>query len=250
MANYGPADIQLLLVGGYDLLVGAITGFKAREEAISEQVNGLGAAWEAHRYVGVRRSEFELDGFYDDATGGIHEALSTASLSTTPAGGRVLCYGVEGTATGADFIGYAGALQIDYERMAVRDELEKVKATFRGSGVVSQGRIVRMLASATASGASTGTPLDNGASNTSGGVGFLQVVDFSGWGAGGAVTVSLVHSADDITYSNLVTFASATAEHRADRQVITGAIQRYAAVNWTASGATGNIRFFVGLSRT
>lgn len=248
MANYGPDQVALLLYGGYDLTIGIITTLTDKQEAILERTNGLGAAWEAHAYTGVRKAEFELEGFYDDATGSIHEALGSPPGSAS--GPRVWCLGVEGTATGADFVGYTGALQPTYERLAVRDELTKIKAGFKGTGEVRQGRIVRMLSSATASGASTGTPLDNSASNTSGGVGFLQVTDFSGWGAGGAVTVSLVHSADNITYANLLTFASATAEHRGYSQAVTGAIQRYVAANWTASGATGNIRFFAGLART
>lgn len=248
MANYGPDQVQLLLIGGYNLLVGNITQFTDREDAILEQSNGLGDAWEEHSFVGVRQAEFDLEGFYDDATGSIHEALGSPPGSAS--GPRVLCFGVEGTATGRAFVGYSGALEPTYERLAVRDELTKIKASLKGTGQVDQGKIVRMLASATASGASTGTPLDNAVSTTGGGVGYLQVTDFSSWGAGGAVTVSLVHSADDITYANLVTFASTTSEHRADRQAITGSINRYVAANWTASGATGNIKFFVGLSRT
>ena len=89
MAVYGPDQVQLLLIGGYDLLQGNVMQFTDKEEALLEQTNGLGDAWEEHSYVGVRKAEFGLEAFYDDATGSIHAALDLATATS-----QILCYGV------------------------------------------------------------------------------------------------------------------------------------------------------------
>lgn len=249
MANWGPDQVQLLLIGGYNLLLGNVVQFTDKEEAVLEQTNGLGDAWEEHSYVGVRKAEFELEAFYDDATGSLHEALGSPPGSAS--GPRVFSYGVEGTATGADFVGYSGALQPTYERLAMREELTKIKATFKGVGPTEQGQIIRFPNLVTTTGiVATGTPVDNGASNTSGGAGYLQVTALAGAGASAGLTVRIADSPDNITYAFPLTFTDATVAHVAQRVAISGAIQRYAAYDVRSTGAITNWNAFIGLVRT
>lgn len=231
MANYGSDQVAFFLVGGRNL-VGSITKFSDKQLAVIKPKTVLGDAWHAEAFVGVRGVEISQEGFYDDVAGGQHEAMSTG-----PGINRVLCWTVEGSATGAEFAGIEGALQVDYERMVDLEELHKAKATYKGFGQREQGVTIRTYSPVTSTAATTGGAVDNGASNTSGGAGYLQLTSFAG---ATQITPRLLDSPDNITYSALVTFTSATAGGypTAERKAIAGAIQRYVA--YDTSGASGS----------
>ena len=236
------ADVAFFLIGGFDVL-GSLTQIEDSEEAILEPSHTLGDLWEEHTFVGVRKAEISQEGFYNDDVASVHDALSTG-----PGISRVLCYGVAGTATGAQFIGWEGAMQVNYERIIGREVLHKARATYRTNGAVEQhGRLVRMYGAHSATGRTTGTPLD-GAASSSGGVGYFQ------WNAtAGEVNARLLHSSDNITYATLFTFAKTVANSRgAERLTTTGIIERYTAADYTTASATGSIaalNSFMGLAR-
>ena len=108
---------------------------------------------------------------------------------------------------------------------------------------------IRTYSAVTSTAATTGGAVDNGASNTSGGAGYVQCTSFVG---ATQITPRLLDSPDNITYAALVTFASATANTTglvapfAERKAIAGAIQRYVA--YDASGASGSLAW-AGLVR-
>lgn len=240
MTKRGSGDIAFFLVGGYDVL-GTMTKFDDNAEALTEEVTVLGNTWRQHAYVGVRNAEITQEGFYDDAAGSVHDMLSTG-----PGVSRVLCYGVAGTATGAAFVGYSGAMQVHYERQVELEKLTKAKASYRTNGPVDNGKIVRTYKAAGATGASTGTPLDNAASST-GGAGYLQYN-----ATAGEANIRIMDSADNITYSALFTFTKTASGFGAERLTTTGAIQRYTAADVTTATATGSIgalNYFVGIAR-
>ena len=240
MSNFGSDQVAFFLVGGRNL-VGSLTTFTDKQMAVTEPKTVLGDAWRGTAFVGVRGKEISQEGFYDDAALSQHEAMSTG-----PGISRVLCYTLEGSATGAEFVGMSGALQVDYERQVELEKLHKAKAMYRGSGIWEQGVTIRTYSPVTSTAATTGTPVDNGASNTSGGAGYLQLTSFAG---ATQITPRLLDSADNITYSALVTFTSATAGGypTAERKAIAGAIQRYVA--YDTSGASGS-HAWAGLVRT
>lgn len=241
MARRGSADVAFLLLGGYDIL-GTVTQIEDSLEAVVERSDALGDLWEEHSFTGVRRAEIGQEGFYDDAANSVHDALSTG-----PGVSRVLCYGIGGTATGAPFIGYEGAMQVNYHRVLSRGTLHKAVAAYRGNGVVDQhGRIVRMYAVHTATGATTGTPLDGAASST-GGAAYLQYN-----ATAGEANIRVLHSSDNITYATLFTFTKTASGRGAERLTTTGVIERYVAMDVTTASATGSIaalNTFVGLAR-
>ena len=240
MSNFGSDQVAFFLIGGRQL-VGALTKFSDKQMAILEDKTTLGTSWKAAAYVGVRGVEISQEGFYDDVADGQHAAMSTG-----PGISRVLCYTVEGSATGAEFVGLTGAIQVDYERQVAIEELHKAKAMYRGVGAREQGVTIRTYSPVTSTAATTGGAVDNGASNTSGGAGYVQLTSFAG---ATQITPRLLDSPDNITYSALVTFASTTAgaAPSAERKAIAGAIQRYVA--YDASGASGSLAW-AGLVRT
>jgi hypothetical protein len=82
------------------------------------------------------------------------------------------------------------------------------------------------------------------ASSENGGVGYLHVTAFSGITN---VVVKIQHSVDDITYADLVTFATVTAVGR-ERLAVAGAVDGYLAVDGNITGA-GSVTVFVGFCR-
>ena len=255
MAVRGAADVAFFQVGGYDLL-GSVTNFTDKAEAVLEESHTLGDAWKEQFYVNMRSAEITQEGFYDDDISGSHYALSTQVGS-----GRVLVYGLAGTATGADVVGYANAIEVNYERIAARGALTKAKATYKSHGPVETAKLLRTYKISGATGASTGTPVDNAASTpaytsmgvSGGGAGYFSYQSTAGEG-----NFRILDSADNITYAAVITFTkttsggTATAPVRgAERIVTTGAIQRYAAVDYTTATATGGagISYLVALVR-
>lgn len=246
MAKRGSADVAFVLLDGREI-AGSLVSFEDKHAARTEQSDGLGDAWTEHQFIGVREAEITWDGFYDDGTGSLHQALSTG-----PGQSKILTYGLEGTATGARFVGWEGALQGNYERLMELAGLQKARATFKTNGAVDEGRILktwRPPAGGT-TGDTTGTPYDWGVSTT-GGVGYLQYQTSDLTTTSGEAQYNILHSSDNVTYSAIITFACSTAGVGADRQVTTAVIERFTAAQYTTanvSGSTGG-SFFVGLAR-
>ena len=246
MTNYGQPDAWVLL-GGYNL-TGTLTQFTHKQEAVLEQSDCLGDSWLEHSWTGMKSAELTQEGFYDDAALSQH-AAAEAKLAT----GSVLCHGVEGQTTGKNFTGWSGALQINYERVVSRGELHKANAEYRNQGLVEQGRILRPLSGATASGNTTGNSIDFTASNTSGGAAYFQLTSFSSGAGTTALKVEVLHSADNLTFTTWNSFTPATMAPLAERVASTAKLERYAGIRFQGTTGGGGFPasaiFFVGLVR-
>jgi hypothetical protein len=236
--RYGSDKVAFFLIGGLDV-VGTLTEFDDRREAAIERSDGLGKQWQEHSFVGVREGEITQSGFYDDAAGSANDAFSSGPGSTA-----ILSYCLEGTATGAEFVGWSGGVQVNYERQAQRDELTKAKAVYRNGGVIEQGLVLHTYKAV----GTTGLKgiVDLGATST-GLVGYLHHN-----ASAGEANVRIVHSASAGTasYSALITFSRISSGHGAQRVVATGDVNRYVAVDFTtatATGAIGALNAFVGV---
>ena len=107
-----------------------------------------------------------------------------------------------------------------------------------------------VAAETTATGDTTAAPVDSGASSADGAALYLAITALALDGGTG-VTVTVEHSADDVTYTALGTFAAAPALG-AQRVVVTGTVNRYLAVSWAFGGAAGaarSVTFMVGVCR-
>ena len=242
MAVKASKDVAFFLIGGRDVL-GSLTEIEDKGvEAVIQETNPFGIAWGTHEFVGIRNWGLTQRGFLDDAAGAVHDALSTG-----PGVSRVLCYGIGGTATGAQFIGAAGAMQVNYNRIFTRNELSKAEAEYNGNGPVDyNGKIIRTYKVHASTGRTTATPLGELASST-GGVGYLQYN-----ATAGEANIRMIHSSDDVTYATLFTFSKTASGFGAERLTTTGVIERYTAYDVTTASATGAItalNAFMGLSR-
>lgn len=249
MSKYGAADVGQVILGGYDILSnGVLTEFTDKITAVAEEAQGLGDAWRKYEHVGLRSAEFTHTGFYDDSPGSILTALRT-NHATSP----VLTYSVETNAAGKSFVGFNGALEIDYAINPVRGQLTKMTAHYHGNGIVEEGKVLVALAAKTATGNSTAGAVDFLTSGTSGGSAYLQVTAFTS-GPSTAAQIDIMTSPDNLTFSSWKGFTSATAAPFSQRLNSAVALQRYNAVRWqgASNGASfpTSVTFFVGLART
>lgn len=245
MAKYGASNAGFFLVGGYSLL-GETTQLRDRIMGELEQTHALGDSWEKSNAIGLRRAEVESEGFYDDAADKINAALAGREDVN-----QVVCWNLTGNSIGKTFNGAEGVFGGAYERSASLDGLHKAKGDWRVTGQVdSDGVILHALTAETATGNTEGADSqDNLASSANGGAGYLQVSAISGTGA--TFDGKVRHSADDITYADLITFAQVVLAdgRKAERKTVTGTVNRHLASSWTIAGTTPSVTFLIGFKR-
>lgn len=252
MSKYG-SDKAWLQVNGY-ALTGYLTDFSHDVEAVLEECTVLGNTFQVQQYAGLRKTTIDLNGYYDDAAKASVEALSTrAGVS------GVMCYGVAGETKGKLFTGFYGAMQSNVSRVASRGAIHKMSAKFVGDGLVEDGIVLRAMSSATASTGNTqSNSYDAGASSTRGGAGYFQLNDLVLDGTSTGFTATIRHSADDVTFVDLVTFSEVTSSGLAPKAqrvatVSTAPVNRYLAAAWaqasTAANSTTQATFFAGFYR-
>lgn len=244
MSRFGSKDVAFFLLDGYSIL-GTMTQFSDTLTALTEDVTVLGEEWVEHGYVGLRSAAITQQGFFDDAADSSNDALSGSEGAS-----RVLCYGLAGNTAGKSFQGYSGALQASYERTASLKAFHKASASYQGSGVVEQGVIVHALGAETSDGDSEAASLDAGAGTTSGGAGYLQVTALT-LGGYDDVTITILDSADDTTFVELIAFTDVDAAPTAERIEVAGAVSRYIAASWefNGTGSSPSITFMAGFHR-
>ncbi len=243
MGKKSSADVGFLLIDGYDVL-SSTTQLTDNAEAILQETTPLGVGWPEHSYTGVNKAEIQQEGFYDDAVGAINEALQDNSGAT-----RLLCYGPEGNAAGLQFVGFAGALQVKYTRIAARAEMHRANAAYAGSGQVVTGRIILPHILCEDDGDSKADEVDNGASSADGGLAFLQVsgLDLDG---GSKCVVKIEESATGASWNDLATFTDVTVVPAKELKTVTGTVKRHLAVSWAFTGGSDpTIKMFVGFHR-
>ncbi len=235
MAKYGSASIGFLLADGFNLLASKIFELTGPEdEGLTEQSNGLGDAWDEHLGVGVRRATMSQNGLYDDASKAVNEVFSGQEATQ-----RVVCLSLEGNTIGTRFIGMAGAFGAKFKRAAQRAGLTKAAVDYTLTGAVEQGVILQPLAVKSVTWNTEGAEsVDHGASTAAGGAGYLQVGDVVGFTS---LVAKVRHSADDVTYADLLTFTTVTAANRAERVEVAGTVNRHLAISGTLTGTSAQV---------
>lgn len=139
MARYGSDDVALLLIDGYDVL-GTRTEIKDDVEALTEETHGFGDDWVKHAFTGLSKFSLEQDGYFDDASVSVHEALSGKSGLE-----RILSWGVEGNEEGKRCLCLESGLQVNHKILASRGGLHRCSAKYEGAGAVEECIIIQPL---------------------------------------------------------------------------------------------------------
>jgi hypothetical protein len=132
-----------------------------------------------------------------------------------------------------------------YEVSGAIADVVQASAEFQSTEGVEHGVILSSGATVTSTG--NGSSSDNGASTANGGVGYVSVPVNT---RNGNVTIKIQQSADNSTFTDLVTFTVvSSATKTSERVEVTGTVARYLRVSYTVAGSTGSATPIVAFSR-
>ena len=197
----------------------------------------------AKEYItGLQDGTVSVSGMFESTTGlGTDEFFANALGSSTKV--KVIV-APEGHANGYRAV----MLQADdtsYEVSGAIADVVQASAEFQSSNGIDHGVILSSGSAVSATG--TGTSVDNTASSANGGVGFLSVPTNT---RNGNVTVKIQASADNSTFTDLVTFAVVSSTTKTSERVeVSGTVARYLRVSYTVAGSTGTATPTVAFSR-
>lgn len=240
MSKFGSDQLNVFLVDGISLLGMKAKELSTEEEAVQEDTTGLGDAWTEFTPTGSRIARLSQgEAFYDAGTTLAHEVFRASQQVR-----RIVCYAFQGNGIGAPFYGHEGTFAAKYKVLAQNNNLTKAQTDYVMSGARDEGVILESPTPRTANWNTESTNVDNGVSTSDGGTAYQQVVAYSGFTD---VTGAIRHSADDIVYTDLLTFTPVTGVE-AQRQTVAGTVNRYLAFAGTVSGS-GSIEVLAGFSR-
>lgn len=231
MTQYGPSS-AFLLVGGKNISSDTFQLSETLEQKL-EDARGLGENWERSLPVGVGKVTLAASGgFYDDRVAGINEALQDQGQTR-----QLVSYGMAGNAIGAEAVMIDGIFASKWIRQAARDGLTKANAEYVVSGVPYRGKVLHHIFTETSDPGNTeGPSVDNAASSAFGLIADLHVPTLV-LGGYTSVTVKVRHSADDVTYADLITFTTVTLPGASQRVTVAGTVNRHLAISWDFIGA-------------
>ena len=193
--------------------------------------------------VGLLDGTVSLSGMFDGTATGTDVVFSAVLGSTTK---QNVIVAPSGHSNGASAI-VLEADDTSYEVSGAVADVVQTSAEFQSSDGVEHGKI---LSSGTAiSSTGNGTSVDNALSSANGGVGFLSVPTNT---RNGNITVKVQQSADNSTFTDLVTFTVVTSTQKTSERVEVAAgtsVARYLRVNYTIAGSTGTATPIVAFSR-
>ena len=244
--KYGPASV-FLFVDGYDVTANNPKGITITHNSETERTDGLGDSAAEYSPVGITSVEMTVDGgLWNTTTNYIHDAMS-AKLPTTPqATARVVSLGMAGKTIGVPCMG-GTEFQGSYEVLAEQDGLQKANATYTMTGPLDSGmkHVILESATKTADWDTESSSVDNAASSSAGGTGYLQVTAMSGFSA---FVAKVRDSANDASWADLITFADQGSTIGAERATVSGTVDRYLSVAGNVTGS-GSITCFISFIR-
>jgi len=194
--------------------------------------------------VGHRDGTVSLGGMFEGtASTGTDEFFDNALGNATKA---LVIVAPEGHSNGAGAI-MLEADDTSYEVSSAIADIVQASAEFQSTDAVEHGKILSSGSTVSATG--NGTGVDNGASTTNGGAGFLSVPVNT---RNGNITVKIQHSADDSTFADLVTFTVVSSTTKTSERIEVAAnttVNRYLRVNFTVAGSTGSATPVVAFTR-
>jgi hypothetical protein len=191
--------------------------------------------------VGLLDGTVSLSGMFDGTATGTDVVFSAVLGSTTK---QNVIVAPSGHSNGASAI-VLEADDTSYEVSGAVADVVQTSAEFQSSDGVEHGKI---LSSGTAiSSTGNGTSVDNALSSANGGVGFLSVPTNT---RNGNITVKVQQSADNSTFTDLITFTVVTSTQKTfERVEVAGTVARYLRVNYTVAGSTGTATPVVAFAR-
>jgi hypothetical protein len=177
------------------------------------------------RIIGLVDGNLGVNVFFEQTSE--HAALLASNV--VPTGDRVVTVPM-GSAVGDSGIGLvAKQANYDVSNGGVSSPIT-AKASFSANGYAPEFGVMLTAHDDTHSSASNGTAVDNSASSSNGGAGYLQAFSLSS----GTPTVKIQHSSDNSTFTDLITFTASTAIS-SEYKTVSGTVNRYIRVSSTGT---------------
>lgn len=214
-------------------------------------VSGLGYSQELYdvttldvsarkRIIGTVDGEISVDAWFDNATSHQHATWTSNSGKLPTADQEVLV--PMGGSVGDAVTGLVSKQGVYGVTRGVGSAIS-ANATFTANGFGPEFGVMLTAHDDTVASAATGTAVDNGASSANGGAGYIQSFSL----ASGTAVCKIQHSADNSTYTDLVTFTSVTGV-TAERVEVSGTVNRY--IKYSISGTFSNLKMAMAFSRS
>jgi hypothetical protein len=195
------------------------TSFDLQMNADTAEKTGFQS--EAKEYnVGMIGATLSLEGLFDDSATAADKYLADVLGGS----GSIWCVFPEGDAAGKAGYGIDG-INNTHSVMATKDDNARIAAGCQSN--VGAERIISLLPLGAKTASGSGTAHNNSAATIDGGSAYIQAD-----GVTGTVTVKIEHSADGVTWADLISFVNVSAAG-AQRVEITGTINQYTRATFT-----------------
>ena len=224
-----------IYANGYDLNadVNALSGIGQTQTLLDVTPLAKSAM---ERIIGLRDSVLSVNGYFDNAAGFSHEAFKSISADS-----EVIM--TDGTSRGDHACGMVadqGSYDINRgEGSAITTTVEF--STSNGKGL-NWGVALTDGPEQTDAAAANSAAVDNTSSSANGAIGVVSIESV----ATGTADIKVQHSADDITYADLLTFTGATGR-TSESISATGTVNRYVRV--ASTGTFTNLVFVMQFAR-
>lgn len=228
--------------------VDATTWF--RDTSISASVETAetttyGVAGGSKTYLaGLSDATLSLTGLFEDSTGGADETIAALLGSDTPI---VFTVAQDGGLTAGRRCVLGSSIETKYDISSPVADVVSTSLDLQQSAETARGVVLEGLSTVSATG--TTTAIDNTTSTTNGGVATIHVTANT---RNGTIIAKIQHSADNVTFADLATFATiSTATTTAERiSVAAGTtVNRYLRVSYTVAGSSGSATIAVAFGR-
>jgi len=240
MAKVSGLNVRLFVMGN-DLSgdANALDGAGYSQETL--ETTALESA-AASRITGLADGSLTVNGYFDNAANKIHPTF-TSNSGKIPTADQVVLAPM-GSAVGSPMCGIS-AKETSYSVSRGTGSAITVSSAFSGNGMGGEFGVMLTAFDDTHSSATNGTAVDNSASSANGGAGYLQAISL----ASGNVVVKIQHSADNSSWSDLISYSSLATSGvpTAVRTEVTGTVNRYLRV--VSTGTFSNAKIAVGFAR-
>ena len=228
-----------LYVEGYDLSgdANAVSGIGYTNELLDVTTLDVSAH---KRIVGMVDGEISIDAWFDNAASHQHAVWTSNSNKIPTADQEVLV--PMGGSIGDSAVGMV-TKQGTYAVTRSTGSAIAANAAFTSTSTGPEFGVMLTAHDDTVGSAATGTAVENSESSANGGAGYIQAFSL----ASGTAVCKIQHSADNSTYTDLVTFTSVTGV-TAERVAVTGTVNRY--IKYSISGTFSNLKFAMAFSRS
>lgn len=191
--------------------------------------------------IGLQDGTMSLSGMFDGNTEAVDETLSGVIGNDAS---NIVTVAPEGLANGkASFS--AAVKDTSYEVSSPVGDVVSASLEVQADGGIDRGVVLSGNAAVTANGESAS--VDGAASSANGGAGYLHVTANT---RNGGSTFKVQHSSDNVTFADLITFASVSTSTTASQRVaVTGTVNRYVRASHAPGGSTGSVTYSMTFAR-